>query len=125
MSPGIISECLEKYFVEGVPVEETLRGCDDIKKFLTFQKVGKQFEIRYGNKPCRHINRYYVSMDGEHLQKIDNDGKIIDLCADSGVTLFNVLKDIKPKDAHINYTHYRRRIMDYIEPMTHRQLTLF
>ena len=26
-----------------------------------------------------------------------------DLCATSGVTIFNELKDIKPKDAHINY----------------------
>lgn len=126
MPAVIIAECLEKYFVEDIPVEETLKSCDDITKFLTFQKVGKQFEVYYGNKPCRHINRYYVSMNGEHLQKFDKkENKYTDLCADSGVTLFNVLEDIKPKDAHINYTHYRCKIMDYIEKMTHRQLTLF
>lgn len=126
MAPVIIAECVQKYFVEGIPVEKTLKECDDITKFLTFQKVGKQFEVRYGNEPCRHINRYYISMNGKRLQKIDKESnKIIDLCADSGVTLFNVLQDIKPQDAHINYIYYKSKIYEYIDKMTYVQGTLF
>lgn len=126
MAPVIVAEAVQKYFVEGIPVEDTLKNCDDITKFLTFQKVGKQFEVEYGGKPCRHINRYYVSMDGQRLQKIDKEkNKRIDLVADSGVTLFNVLEDIKPKDAHINYKFYRQQIYGFIDNMTYKQQTLF
>lgn len=126
MAPVIIAEAVQKYFVEEIPVEKTLKDCNDITKFLTFQKVGKQFEVQYNGEPCRHINRYYVSMNGPKLQKVDkSSGKVIDLVADSGVTLFNVLQDIKPQDAHINYKWYRSQIYDFIDKMTFKQQTLF
>ena len=49
--------------------------------------------------------------------KVDLDGKrhdYEDMCATSGVTLFNVLKDIDPKDANINYAWYRNEVYKII-----------
>ena len=38
MAPLIIPEAINKYFVEGIDPEETIRNCDDILKFCTFQE---------------------------------------------------------------------------------------
>lgn len=109
MAPKIIAECLIQYFVNKIPVEKTLKECDDIRKFLTYQKVKKEFSVEYNGKLLTHINRYYMSTNGYRIKRcVVNPQTGIrtnyaDLCATSGVTLFNELKNISPKDAHINY----------------------
>ena len=109
MAPQIIAEALVQYFVNNVPVNDTLYNCNDIKKFLTFQKVSRDFSVEYNGQLLTHINRYYMSINGHKIRKckIDENGKRYDyedMCATSGVTLFNVLEDISPKDAKINYS---------------------
>lgn len=119
MSPQIIAECLVKYFVDHIPVNTTLYECNDIKKFLTFQKVSKDFNIEYAGNILTHINRYYMSTNGYKIKKckIDTTGRRYDyedICATSGVTIFNILEDINPKDAHINYSWYRSEVYKII-----------
>lgn len=109
MAPQIISESLVQYFVNKIPVEKTISSCNDIKKFLTYQKVKKEFSVEYNGELLPRINRYYMSTNGYKLRRCVVDkatGKrtnYADLCATSGVTIFNELKDLNPKDAHINY----------------------
>ena len=116
LAPQIIAETLVQYFVNNVPVDETLMGCKDIKKFLTFQKVKKEFSVEYCGKIVRHINRYYMSTNGCKIRKCKIDPltqrryDYEDICATSGVTLFNKLEDIDLKDAKINYNWYRNEI---------------
>ena len=50
-----------------------------------------------------------MSTDGYKIRKckVTLDGRRTeyeDICATSGVTLFNVLKDISPKEAKVNYS---------------------
>lgn len=132
MAPQIIAKSLVEYFVNGIPVNETLYSCNDIRKFLTFQKVKKDFSVEYNGKLITHINRYYMSTNGYKLRKckIDpNTGKRTnyeDICATSGVTIFNKLKNINPKDAHINYSWYRNEIYKIIYAIEDSlNLTLF
>ncbi len=119
MAPQIIAEALVQYFVNKVPVNDTLYACNDIKKFLTFQKVSRDFSVEYNGQLLTHINRYYMSINGHKIRKckVDTNGKRYDyedMCATSGVTLFNVLQDISPKDANINYSWYRNEIYKII-----------
>ncbi len=119
MAPQIIAECLVQYFVNGISVDDTLMNCKDIKKFLTFQKVKKEFHVEYGGSLIRHINRYYMSTNGYKIRKckVDDLGRRFDyedICAGSGVTLFNVLKDISPKNAKVNFNWYRNEIYKVI-----------
>ena len=109
MSPQIIADALIQYFVNNVPVDETVYNCKDIRKFLTYQKVNKQFSVEYNGRLLTHINRYYMSTTGYKLRKCTVDPKTgvrsgyTDICATSSVTIFNELHDIDPKKAHINY----------------------
>ena len=120
MAPQIIAESLVQYFVNNIPIDNTLYSCNDIKKFLTYQKVKKEFSVEYNGQLLPRINRYYMSTNGCKLRRCVVDsatGKrtnYADLCATSGVTIFNELKDLNPKDAHINYGWYKNEIYKII-----------
>jgi hypothetical protein len=69
LSPKIIPEAIIKYFVDRIPVEDTVKGCTDIKKFLMSEKTGKQWHVEYMNQEIQRTNRFYASTDGAYLWK--------------------------------------------------------
>ena len=131
LAPLIIPEALNKYFVEGISPEETVYGCKDIKKFCTFQKVDKKFEVFYGGERTTHINRYYMSLYGKPIykQKVDESGKPYGsqtaLCASSPVTIYNKFDDIPIEKRGINYNYYLSEVYKIIEKMDKKQLSLW
>lgn len=131
LAPLIIPEALNKYFVEGISPEETIYGCKDIKKFCTFQKVDKKFEVFYGGERTTHINRYYMSLYGKPIykQKVDESGKPYGsqtaLCASSPVTIYNKFDDIPIEKRGINYNYYLSEVYKIIEKMDKKQLSLW
>ena len=130
MAPLIIPEALNKYFVEGISPEETIKNCKDIKKFCTFQKVAKDFTVFYGNDKVAHINRYYMSTNGKMLtkQKVVNrekQGSAIALCASSPVTIYNKFDDISIENRCINYQYYIQEAYKIIDKMDNNQLSLW
>lgn len=129
LAPLIIPEAINKYFVEGISPEETVYNCTDILKFCTFQKVAKDFHVEYGGEEVRHINRYYMSTNGKRLMKykLENGTKIrlTNMCADSGVTLYNKFDDISISDRHINYRYYLNEVYKIITPLNSQQLSLW
>ena len=131
LAPLIIPEALNKYFVEGINPDETIKSCKDIRKFCTFQKVDKQFGVYYGNQKVTHINRYYMSLYGKPIykQRIGADGKPfgsqIALCADSPVTIYNKFDDIPIEKRGINYHYYLTEVYKIVEKMDKKQLSLW
>ena len=132
LAPLIIPEAINKYFVEGISPEETVKSCQDIKKFCTFQKVDKQFAVFYGNQKVTHINRYYMSLYGKPIykQRFDKQsgktfGPQIALCADSPVTIYNKFNDTPIEKRGVNYHYYLREIYKIIEKMNDKQLSLW
>lgn len=69
MSAKIIPEAIRNYFVDGIPVKDTIYNCKDIKKFLTYQKVDKKFSVEYNGELVQRINRFYASTNGPYLYK--------------------------------------------------------
>lgn len=125
MQPMIVPKAINAYFVEGIPVTDTIKGSEDINDFITYQKIGKQFSVEYGGKRITHINRYYCSNAGYYLEKIDDKGKRIKAISDSGVKIVNDLTKIKEFPKDINYWYYIKEANKIIEPFIHRQLNLF
>lgn len=128
LAPLIIPEALNKYFIDGTNPEETIRNCDDIKKFCTYQKVAKEFFVEYNGELVRHINRFYMSTNGGRLikYKLENGIKVrpTNLCADSAVTIYNTFDDKPISERHINYQYYIHEVYKIIHKMTCKQLTL-
>lgn len=69
MSPKIIPEAIRDYFIDNIPVRDTIYNCKDINKFLTYQKVDKKFSVEYNNNLIQRINRFYASTNGSYLYK--------------------------------------------------------
>lgn len=106
LNANIIYEAIEKYIIEGIPVENTINNEKNIHKFLFSKKADKKFAIKHNGKITQNINRYYVSNSEEAscLEKFNND-KTIKITTEK-VLLANDInnKDIElvDKDFYIN-----------------------
>ena len=131
MAPRIIAHAVNKELVEGIPCEETIKNCQDIKMFLTYQKVSKDFEVEYAGKVIQHINRYYMSNNGYRLYKVqwDKDGRELRRIqmSNSGVTILNKFEEneIPIKERAINYHYYISEAQKILIPLKTKELTLF
>lgn len=129
LTPKIIPEAVIKYFVDGIPVEDTIKGCKDIKKFLMAEKTGKQWNVEYMKEDIQRTNRFYASTNGGYLWKWKQIGnaekQYQNMLAASGVTLLNKFDDKPIEDRKINYRYYLRECYKIIEDLKPRQLSLF
>lgn len=128
LTPTIIPEAVIKYFVEGIPIEKTIKECTDIRKFMMGQRVDKKFDVEYNDKKIQRINRYYASTNGCNLYKIkwDYDNpSYSNMLTKSGVTLLNKYDDADIKCRHINYGYYLSEARKIVENLKCRQLELF
>lgn len=151
LSPKIIPEAIIKYFVDEIPVEDTVKGCTDIKKFLMSEKTGKQWHVEYMNQEIQRTNRFYASTNGGYLWKWKNveqpesykwndniktyqednskplkeQKQYQNMLTASGVTLLNTFDEKPIEDRKINYRYYLRECYKIIEDLKPRQLSLF
>lgn len=151
LSPKIIPEAIIKYFVDEIPVEDTIKGCKDIKKFLMSEKTGKQWHVEYTNQEIQRTNRFYASTNGGYLWKWKNieqpesykwndnirnyqednskplkeQKQYQNMLTASGVTLLNMFDEKPIEDRKINYRYYLRECYKIIEDLKPRQLSLF
>lgn len=151
LSPKIIPEAIIKYFVDEIPVEDTIKGCTDIKKFLMSEKTGKQWHVEYMNQEIQRTNRFYASTNGGYLWKWKNveqpesykwndniktyqednskplkeQKQYQNMLTASGVTLLNIFDEKPIEDRKINYRYYLRECYKIIEDLKPRQLSLF
>lgn len=151
LSPKIIPEAIIKYFIDEIPVEDTVKGCTDIKKFLMSEKTGKQWHVEYMNQEIQRTNRFYASTNGGYLWKWKNveqpesykwndniktyqednskplkeQKQYQNMLTASGVTLLNTFDEKPIEDRKINYRYYLRECYKIIEDLKPRQLSLF
>lgn len=141
LTPKIIPEAIINYFVNNIPVEQTIKDCRDIRKFLQSEKTGKQWTVEYNEQIQQHTNRFYVSNNGYYLWKwkFNEDGskQYQNMLKGYGVKLHNRFysdEDLQWKYAHgetfdniydINYQYYITQCNKVIEQLKPRQLNLF
>ena len=128
LAPTIIPEAVINYFVFNIPVEDTIRNCNDIRKFLMSQRVDKKFKVEYDDKYIQRINRWYASTNGCYLYTVDESKtpvKYSNLLKKSGVTILNYIDDICTKNRKINYPYYISEARKIIDQLVCRQLDLF
>lgn len=128
LAPTIIPEAVINYFVFNIPVEDTIRNCDDIRKFLMSQRVDKKFKVEYNDKYIQRINRWYASTNGCYIYTVDESKtpvKYSNLLKKSGVTILNYIDDISTKNRKINYPYYISEARKIIDQLVCRQLDLF
>lgn len=77
-SARIVPIALERYFVDGTPVEQTIRNHKDLYDFCLRQKASRSFHYEGTNRTTgettvyNKLIRYYVSNNGDKIFKIKN-----------------------------------------------------
>ena len=141
LTPKIIPEAIINYFVHNIPVEDTIKSCKDICKFLQAEKTGKQWTVEYNEQIQQRINRFYVSNSGYYLWKwkLDDTGRksYHIMLKDHGVRLHNKFysdEDLQWKYSQgetfqsiydIDYQYYINQCIKVIEKLKPKQLNLF
>lgn len=133
-SMRIVPIALKNYFVNGIPIQETIKNHKNIYDFCLRLKTNSLSipYYRYLNKEGKIINdklsrttRYYISNKGGSLYKQFDKDRISGINVGFNVTLFN--KYIDMEDYDINYKFYineSNKIKEIIDP-TYKQLNLF
>lgn len=149
LTPKIIPKAVISFFKDGIPVEDTIKNCTDIRDFLMSEKTGKQWHVEYMNEEQQRTNRFYASTNGGYLWKWKDtghkEGEIItytepyvgehkykasarqyqNMLTASGVTLLNKFDDKPIEERKINYRYYLKEALKIIEELQPRQLELF
>ena len=129
MSPKVIAKSLINYFVYNISPEETLKEDKDIRDYLTYQRVSRDFIVEYNGEKSLHINRFYMSTNGGILikYKMEKGGKAqaTRLCATSPVTIYNKFEDRPFEEYKVNYRYYKNEIYKIINELEINQLSLF
>jgi hypothetical protein len=124
----VIPKAIEKYFLEGIPVEETIRKHDNIYDFLKMQKVGKQFSVEWNGKKIQNINRFYIQKTGAYIYKVKGEGhekSYHNILKDLPVMVFNKFIKKDMKDYNIWYEYYISEAKKIVEELEPSQLSLF
>ena len=135
-SMRIVPIALEKYFVEGIPIEETIKNHDDIFDFCLMTRCNKSFDLYYYHLKDGVIHkdklskttRYFASKQGGTLFKKNlSSDSLTGVLIGQYVTLFNKKYDLPINEYGIDYNFYIKecnKIIDAIEPRV-EQLSLF
>lgn len=117
-SARVVPIALEKYYVNNIPVEETIKNHENIYDFAIRQKASKNFHYEGFSQDNRKksdyhkLIRYYISHKGEKIFKIKNPECDTNAAEVSQVeagewlcTVCNYLKSNHDK-TNINYDYY-------------------
>ena len=125
-SKRIIPIALEKYYVDGIPVEETIRNHTNIYDFCIRQKASRDFHYegisKSDKKIYKKLIRYYISNEGEKILKIKNPQCMTNAAPISQVEAGNWVckvcnhlpKDTDVKTANINFNYYIQAAQEII-----------
>lgn len=131
MAATIIPEAINKCLIDGIPVENTIKQCANIHKFITYQKVSKDYSVEYNGSLIQRINRFYFSKNAPWLYKCKVDkstgkrSKYIKLSTKSGVQVCNVIDEHFKFPDDINYQYYISEAKKIVEIFKCKQLKLF
>lgn len=113
----IVAEAVVRYFMDDKPIMETLYEATNILDFCKTQNVGRKFTVEYKGQEIQRNTRFYVSMSGGYIFKVDENNKHNNLCSGYVVTVLNTLDDIPINQRNINYQYYYNEAMKIIDPI--------
>lgn len=118
----IVAKAIEDFYLAGIPIETTIRNCDDLFMFIKSERVDEKDFESIIVKPVKDSylndyvtlqknNRWVVTRgnpdEGNLIKKRLSDGSIINLQLGKKVTIVNkILPDMTPSTMGIDYQFY-------------------
>ena len=130
-SQTIVKKAVHEYFINGTPVEQTIRNSNNIYDFLISKRIKSDAhfkskkiengEIVYSDLP--KTVRFFVSTSGVGIVRINNEtGEETRMISGYYLTLANICHGDMPNN--INYRYYVREANKLIRRITHSQQIL-
>ena len=127
----IVAKAMHAYFIDGVPVRETLENCRDIMEFCTSQKSGDSFIMELttieGVEILQKTNRYYISNTGGTFTKRDKyTGRVTNLQSGKLVRILNDYNKELPFEYYdVNILYYEKEVMKIVDEIEPKQISMF
>lgn len=132
----IVPIALKEYFVNGIPIEQTIKNHRNIYDFCLRLKTNSKSTPIYQyiengeiiKKELHRTTRYYISKPGinsGNLYKDFGDDRISGVNIGYSVTLFNKFEEKEFSEYNIDYNFYISEAMKIVNAIVDNQLTLF
>lgn len=122
----IVPIAVKEYFVNNVPVEQTIKNHKDIYSFCSAKKIAKNYQLWYNEKKQQQLNRFFVSKKGAYLYKQKESKTTYEhVFKDGGVILLNQKTDKTPQELQVDFQYYIRKANEVIKLFEKSQLELF
>ena len=122
----IVPIAVKEYFVNNIPIEETIKNHKNIYNFCSAKKIAKNYRIVYNNETQQQLNRFFVSKKGAYLYKQKESKTTYEhVFKDGGVILLNQKTDKTPQELQVDFQYYIRKANEVIKLFEKSQLELF
>ena len=111
------------YLVDGVPIEESIDNCNDIRHYLSIRNVSGGGEFR--GQPFGRVARFYISKNSKDCLKYIGSGNKVP--KSDNAMLCMKLPDTFPQDVdkqfYVDYSYKILEDLGYLKPQS--QLAMF
>lgn len=121
----IIPKALRTYFMNGTPIEKTIKNEKDIFLFCAAPKAAKTFTVWWKGEKQQRLNRFFVSKSGAYLYKQKEGENPHNMLKGYTVELLNRCTDTNAHNYDINYGFYISKCKELIDQVEPKQLSLF
>lgn len=123
----IIPIALKEFYVNNIPVEETIRNHTNIFDFTLGKKISKDYTVYYKNEKQQQLNRVYVSKKGAYLYKQKNSKTTMEnVLKNTPVIIYNTPDNKSIKDLNVDFDYYIKIAKEKIMELNNlNQLSLF
>lgn len=132
-SMRIVPLALKRYYIDNIPIEQTIRNHTDIFDFCLRLKINSKSNAYFKylengkiiSKKLDRTTRYYVSNSGGIITKQFDESRISGVNVGYSVTLFNKYIEKPMNEYNINYNFYIAEANKIKNAVYDGQLTLF
>lgn len=129
-SARIIPIALRNYFIENIPIDQTIRNHGNILDFcIKYKKKSNRmacYETLDNIQQLSTVTRYYISNHGGSIVTKTYESTDPQLVHEGYLsTIFNNVVSRRLIEYDINYMYYKKMCNSIIEPIIVKQLTLF
>ncbi len=118
----VVPLAIYQYLINGIPVIDTLRSCNNVLDFCISQKSGGAFYMEFHEGEniisLQKNNRFFVSNEtgGKLIKRNKQSNQTIGLFVSENVTILNDHDETKSINSYdINYSFYEEEAYKYIE----------
>jgi len=66
----VVAKAAEAYLIKGVEIDRFIKNHNEPMDFMLRTKLPRSFYLEWGGEKVQNVTRYYVSTDGDYLEKV-------------------------------------------------------